>query len=122
VKEISKAKLPYNLNVFSMAAAEAAIGHFHLLKPQIELLIEERERVYAELGGIPGVRALSSQANFIAFETPLEPQTVFGRLYTQGILVRDISHYPMLERFLRVSIGSPQENDQFLSALKGVLN
>jgi histidinol-phosphate aminotransferase len=121
VKEISKAKLPYNLNVFSMATAEAAIGHFHLLKPQVELLIEERERVYAELGRIPGVRALSSQANFIAFETPLEPQIVFDRLYAQGILVRDISRYPMLERFLRVSIGSPRENDQFLSALKGAL-
>jgi histidinol-phosphate aminotransferase len=121
VREVSKAKLPYNLNVFSMAAAEVAIEHYHLLKPRVELLIEERERVYAELGRMPGVRALPSQANFIAFETPLEPQMVFDRLYAQGILVRDISRYPMLERFLRVSIGSPRENDQFLSALKGVL-
>ncbi len=122
VQEISKAKLPYNLNVFSMAAAEAALEHFELLRPRIDLLIEERERLRARLGEIPGVRALSSQANFIAFETPLEPQTVFAHLYAQGILVRDISRYPMLDRFLRVSVGLPAENDRFISALKGVLN
>ncbi len=122
VKEVTKAKLPYNLNVFSMAAAEAAIEHFHLLKPQIDVLIEERERVFTELQGMEGVRALPSQANFIAFETPLGAKTLFEQLFAKGILVRDISRYPMLDRFLRVSIGTREENDLFLSALEGVLN
>jgi len=122
VKEINKAKLPYNLNVFSMAAAEAAVEHFHLLKPRIDILIEERERVFRGLRGMEGVRALPSQANFIAFETPLGAKALFDRLIAKGILVRDISRYPMLDRFLRVSIGTPEENDLFLSALEGVLN
>lgn len=121
VQEISKAKLPYNLNIFSMAAAEAAVEQFDLLKPQINLLIEERERLYGLMSRIPGVRAYPSQANFIAFETALAPADVFSSLYAEGILVRDVSRYPMLGKFLRVSVGSLSENDQFLAALKKTL-
>jgi histidinol-phosphate aminotransferase len=121
VQEISKAKLPYNLNIFSMAAAEAALEHFDLLKPQINLLIEERERLYGLMSRIPGVKAYPSQANFIAFETAMAPADVFNSLYADGILVRDVSRYPMLGKFLRVSVGSPLENDQFLAALKKTL-
>lgn len=117
-EQISKAKLPYNLNIFSMTAAQAAIEHFELLKPQIELLIRERERVYRELQRIPQVRAYPSQANFIAFSTGAKPSEVFNALYAEGVLVRDVSRYPMLAKFLRVSIGSPEENDQFLAALR----
>jgi histidinol-phosphate aminotransferase len=118
VQEISKAKLPYNLNIFSMAAAEAALKHFDLLQPQIHLLIQERERLYGLMRRVPGVKPYPSQANFIAFETALNPADVFNALYAKGILVRDVSRYPMLGKFLRVSVGSPSENDQFLEALK----
>jgi len=118
VQEIAKAKLPYNLNIFSMKAAEAAVEHFDLLKPQIDLIIEERERVLFQLNEIPGVKAYPSEANFIAFETQLAPVAVFDALYREGILVRDISRYPMLQRFLRVSIGTPAENRIFLEALQ----
>lgn len=54
-------------------------------------------------------------------ETEIPPGQLFEELYQEGILVRDISKYPMLGKFLRVSIGSPQENDRFLSCLKVVL-
>jgi histidinol-phosphate aminotransferase len=118
VEQISKAKLPYNLNVFSMAAAEAAIEHFDLLKPQIELLIQERGRVYQELQRIDCVKPYPSQANFIAFRVDAAAADVFTALYAEGVLVRDISRYPMLDKFLRVSIGTPAENEQFLAALK----
>jgi histidinol-phosphate aminotransferase len=46
---------------------------------------------------------------------------VFEALYSNGILVRDISRYPMLENFLRVSVGLPQENDQFVEGLRSFL-
>jgi histidinol-phosphate aminotransferase len=121
VQEISKAKLPYNLNIFSMTAAEAALEHFDLLQPQIDLLIRERERLLGLMRQIPAVKAYSSQANFIAFETAMAPADVFSALYAEGILVRDVSRYPMLGKFLRVSVGSPSENDQFVVALKRTL-
>jgi histidinol-phosphate aminotransferase len=121
VQEISKAKLPYNLNVFSMAAAEAAIDHFELLQPRIDWLIQERERLYGLLQEIPGVNPYPSRANFIALETARKPGDVFKALYADGILIRDVSQYPMLGKFLRASVGSREENDRFLSALKRAL-
>jgi histidinol-phosphate aminotransferase len=122
VREIAKAKLPYNVNIFSLAAADAALEHFHLLKPQIDLLVQERERVYLELNKIPRVKAYPSQANFIAYETALPPSSVFEALYADGLLVRDISRYPLLQNFLRVSIGTPLENDRFLGSLQRIMN
>jgi len=121
VQEIAKAKLPYNLNIFSIAAAETAIEHFHLLQPQIDLIIQERERLYGQMQNVPGLKAFPSQANFIAFETSLDPMDVFKALYADGILVRDVSRYPMLDKFLRVSVGSPAENDRFLASLRKIL-
>jgi histidinol-phosphate aminotransferase len=121
VEQIAKAKLPYNLNIFSMAAAEAAVEHFSLLQPQIELLIQERERLLDQLQRTPGVTPYPSQANFIAFKTRHPSVQVFEALYSSGILVRDISRYPMLENFLRVSVGLPKENDEFLEALRNFL-
>ena len=63
-REISKAKLPYNINIFSLAAAQAAIENFSTLKPQIALLIEERQRVFSELSEIPGIRVYPSTLTF----------------------------------------------------------
>jgi histidinol-phosphate aminotransferase len=97
------------------------VEHFSLLQPQIERLIRERERLLAELRQTPGVTAYPSQANFIAFQTRHAAPEVFDALYSEGILVRDVSRYPMLDRFLRVSVGSPHENDQFLGALRSFL-
>jgi histidinol-phosphate aminotransferase len=120
-EQISKAKLPYNLNIFSMAAAEAAIEHFDLLRPQIDVLIHERERVFRELQRIPAVRPYPSHANFIVFKTAAAPADVFSALYNEDVLIRDVSRYPMLKNFLRVSIGTPEENTQFLEALQKFL-
>jgi histidinol-phosphate aminotransferase len=117
--EIAKAKLPYNLNVFSMVAAEAAVEHFDLLKPQIDLLIEERERVFQRLNEIPTVRAYPSEANFIAFETKQAPGLIFDALYEEGILVRDISAIRCCPSFAN-RIG-PAEDDAFLEALRRIV-
>ena len=86
---------------------------FSLLQPQIELLIQERERLLAELQQTRGVTAYPSQANFIAFKTQHSAAQVFEALYSKGILVRDISRYPMLENFLRVSVGCRRKMTSF---------
>ena len=121
VEQVAKAKLPYNLNVFSMAAASAALEHFDLLKPQIERVIAERERLWEGLSRIPGVQPFPSRANFIVFRLAADPREVFKALCAEGILVRDVSRYPMLRQFLRVSVGLPEENDRFLAALRRIM-
>ena len=121
VEQVAKAKLPYNLNVFSMAAASAALEHFDLLRPQIERVIAERDRLWEGLSRIPGVEPFPSRANFMVFRLAADPGTVFRALYAEGILVRDVSGYPMLGQFLRVSVGLPRENDRFLESLSRIM-
>jgi histidinol-phosphate aminotransferase len=84
--------------------------------------VAERERVLRHLGSLAGLRAYPSRANFILVEfLEGDPKGVFEALYARGILVRDVTSYPRLERCLRVSVGSPAENEAFLQALPAAL-
>lgn len=116
--EVHKATLPYNLNFFSATAAEVACERYDLLKPRIELIISERERLLSELRAIPGIEPVPSSANFMIAKSPIEPQTLFKELLARDILIRDVSRYPMLSDYFRLSVGSPEENDRLTEALK----
>lgn len=119
--QIAKAKLPYNVNQFSLMAAQVALENLDRFKPSIQAILAERSRVGEELAQIPGVKVYPTGANFFLFELPVAPRTIFDELYRQGVLVRDVSGYPMLSRCLRVTVGDPRENDRFLSALRACL-
>lgn len=121
-REINKARLPYNLNFFSQAAALAALEDWDTLRRNVERLVAAREDLLHRLYRIPGVRPYPSRANFILFEiAEHEPKRVFETLYGRGVLVRDVTSYPRLARCLRVSIGTDEENDRFLTALRHAL-
>jgi len=120
--QISKAKLPYNVNQFSLTAAEVALENMSRFRPPIEAVLRERERLYSELGRMPGLKIYPSEANFFLIEVPVEPKLIFEDLYSQGILIRDVSSYPMLSRCLRISVGKPDENNRLLSALHAALS
>jgi histidinol-phosphate aminotransferase len=120
-EQISKAKLPYNINQFSLMAAEVALENVDRFRPAIETLLSEKERLEKELGKIRGVKVFPSQSNFFLIEVSVAPRTLFEDLYAQGILIRDVSSYPMLSKCLRVSVGTPKENDLLLSAMRAAL-
>ncbi|MEW6510620.1 MAG: histidinol-phosphate transaminase [Bacteroidota bacterium] len=121
-RQLNKAKLPYAVNTFTLIAAEVLMRRWNDLRGWIDGIRAERERVWASLNAIEGIEASTSSANFLLFETSGKPPaSVFAGLREEGILIRDVSSYPMLERGLRVSIGLPEENDAFLSALRRAL-
>jgi histidinol-phosphate aminotransferase len=121
-REISKALLPYNLNVFSQTAAEVAMEEFDSsYKPVVKAILEERDRVFVELSRIDGLEPVPSQANFMVVRSTIDPHSVFEKLLQRGILIRDVTAYPMLEDYFRVSIGSPEENDFLLESLREIL-
>jgi histidinol-phosphate aminotransferase len=118
VREINKARLPYNVNFFSQMAAMAALEEKEALAASVRRLVGERERLLARLADVPGVRALPSRANFFLVEClSVDPRAVFASMLRRGVLVRDVTSYPMLSRCLRVSVGTEAENDAFLHAL-----
>ena len=118
VREINKARLPYNVNFFSQMAAIAALEEKEVLATSVRRLVGERQRLLARLADVPGVRAFSSDANFFLLEClSADPKAVFASMLRRGVLVRDVTSYPMLSRCLRVSVGTEAENDAFLHAL-----
>ena len=121
VSEISKAKLPYNVNQFSLTAVEVAVENKERFRSAIETVLKERDRLAGELNRISGIKVYPSKANFLLVEVPFEPKEIFEALYRQGILIRDVSSYPMLSKCLRISVGTREENDRLLSALRTVM-
>ena len=117
--EIRKAVLPYNLNAFSQTAAEVSVEMYDdELRPLVRKIIAERERVFVELLIIEGVSPVSSHANFMIVRSELEPRRVFEELVQRDVLVRDVSAYPMLSDYFRISIGTPEENEALLNSLR----
>jgi len=117
-REVSKAVLPYNLNAFSQAAAEVAVEMYEEhLRPTVQRIVEERGRLYGALEKIRGLAPVRSHANFMVVRSAIEPRRVFRELLARDILVRDVSGYPMLAEYFRVSVGAPEENDRLIAAL-----
>lgn len=121
LREVAKARLPYSLNHFSETAAFVALDHIGRLEKMVHEIMALREDLYAQMLRVDGVRPFRSEANFILFETRLSPDRVFEGLIHRGVLVRNVSGYPLLDRCLRVTVGRREENSRFLEALQAVL-
>lgn len=107
-REIRKVKLPYSLNIVSESVATIALENRGVRDANVAATVAERERVLAAMRAIPTVTVFPTSANFIAFRT----SATFEDFLERGILVRKYKD------FLRVSIGSREQNERFLTALK----
>jgi histidinol-phosphate aminotransferase len=114
--EIRKVKLPYSLSILNEAAALAVLDHPEALRARVDAIVTERERVAASLRS-EGVEVFPSEANFLLFRVP-DALGVFEGLLERDVLVRDVSRSPELSGCLRVSIGSADQNDRFLQAMR----
>jgi histidinol-phosphate aminotransferase len=120
-REIGKAVLPYNLNLVSQTIAEVAVELYESeLRPHVARIIAERDRLHAGLQAIEGLDAVRSQANFMVVRSRIEPRRVYAELLRRDILIRDVSGYPLLRDYFRVSVGTPSENDLLLAALQEI--
>jgi histidinol-phosphate aminotransferase len=121
VREIGKAVLPYNLNVFSQIAAEVAMENYDReLGPLVKQIVAERDRLFCELAQIDGLSPVESEANFIIVKSATDPTLIFADLLKHDILIRDVSGYPMLREYFRFSVGTPEENDHLLKAIREI--
>lgn len=117
-REIRKVKLPYSLNAISEMAATIALENRALRDANVARIVGERERVVAAMRAIPRITLFPTKANFVTFRAERNSNEIFEALFARGILVRDVSAYPRLANCLRISIGTPEQNDRMLAALK----
>lgn len=105
-------RLPYHLSAFTQAAATAALGHASEMLAMVDDIIEQRDRIIAELPGL-GYTPLPSAANFVLFGGVENPHALFEALLERGIIIRDVG----IPNHLRVTAGTKAETTAFLGAL-----
>ena len=106
-------RLPYHLSTLTQAVACAALEHADGLLATVEKLKAQRDRIVADLAEM-GLEPVPSDANFVLFGGLADEQTTWQALLDLGILVRDVG----LAHYLRVTAGTPQETEAFLSAMR----
>ncbi len=122
VAELFRAvQLPYNVSTLTHAVAAKIAQDDASIPRRVEQCHRERGRVFAALGRIRAIEAYPSVTNFVLFRVKDQaPAAVHARFLEQSVLIRDISMWPGCAGCLRVSIGTPTENDRFIAALDHV--
>ncbi len=123
-REIAKAKLPYNVNRVTLAAARAVLDAPQAFEDAVRRVRSAREELERELRGLVGLEVFPSAANFVLVRCRARPAAeVFSRLVAEhGILVRDVSATAGLENCLRITAGTPDDVRAVTAALGEVLS
>ncbi|HEX3344957.1 MAG TPA: histidinol-phosphate transaminase [Polyangiaceae bacterium] len=122
VREIDKARQPFNVSATSQAAAAGVLTDaWDEVRAHVEGVVRERERVARAIGSLEGFSVVPSAANFVWVGTPRPAADVHAALLARGVLVRSFhAAGGRLANRLRVTIGTAAENDALLEALRAV--
>ncbi len=120
--QIDKVRLPYNVSILDQVAASWALDHRAQLDDQVACLVRDRAHLATKMKSLAGLTVFPSEANFLLFRLPQAGQ-VFEGLRRHGILIKNLSgSHSLLQDCLRVTVGTPEENRQFLDALEQVIS
>ena len=114
--EIAKPKIPFTSSRLAEITLCHVLGNYRLVEEAVTYILKERERISEALKKLNGVRVFESDANFIIIKVS-DAKKVFSFLAGEGILVRNVSGYPLMKNCLRFNIGLRQENDLLLEKL-----
>jgi len=116
-------QLPYNVGPLTTVVGGRIARREDDVRRRIAQCAVERDRVYAALRRAAGVEAFPSVTNFILFRlADRTPAEVHARFLEHSILLRDVSSWPGCAGCLRVSIGTPAENDRVIAAIEAVFS
>lgn len=121
IEDIYRVVLPYHVDAFKQRAGELALDHHDAMLQRVATLVEERGRIARELAELP-VEVWPSEANFVLFRpSGLDGDDVWHRLVERSVMVRNCSGWDRLDGCLRVTVGTVEENSEFLNQLRAVL-
>jgi len=121
--EIDKTRLPYNINTLTQISAEFALQHESVFDEQTNLIRRERSQLFTALRNLDGLSPFSSDANFILVRMPAgQANKIHTAMKASGVLVKNLNgSHPMLADCLRITVGTPEENQTAINALKAAL-
>lgn len=121
VSTVGRAMMPYHVNSLSLTAAEVVYQMRDEFTAGIRQVVAERKRIAGFLAEVPGITVYPSETNFLLIKVD-DAQALSGYLAERGIGVRIFNTAPGLIGCMRVTVGTPVENDAFLQAVKGFMN
>jgi len=116
---LTRVKLPFSVNLLAEEAGIAALEDAAFKQKTLETVSEGRALLTRELAAL-GFAVFPSQANFVMFRPGVDAGELFARLLRRGIIIRPLKSYGLPE-YLRVSVGSPGENEAFLTAVREIV-
>ncbi len=126
IHEIDKARPPYNISVLNAECALFALEHASEFAQQAAVICAEREQLIAALADLAGVQVFPSEANMVLLRiagSSGSAASVFQGLKARQVLVKNVSTmHPLLANCLRLTVGSPDQNAQLVTALRAALN
>ena len=120
MKFLEKASSPYGVNSLAVIAAEAALDDSKYVGSYVREVNENKSVVENELARL-GIKTYSSKANFLIANFGGLCESIYERLKQKGILVRNRTKDPLLKNCLRIGIGTKEQSDKFIKALKEIL-
>ncbi|MDP2264485.1 MAG: histidinol-phosphate transaminase [Hydrogenophaga sp.] len=121
LNEVDKLRPPYNVSVLNAECALFALEHAEVFAQQAHEIREQRGVLVEALSRMAGVTPFPSDANMVLVRVP-DAQRCFDGLKARGILVKNVSKmHPLLANCLRLTVGTPAENSQLISALQDAL-
>ncbi len=121
IGQIDKLRPPYNISVLNAECGLFALEHRQVYERQARDICLERERLSRLLYSVAGVQVFPSEANMVLVRVP-DANAMFDQLMRRGVLVKNVSMmHPLLTHCLRLTVGTPAENDQLLQAMRDSL-
>ena len=122
IRELHKVRLPYNFNALSQAVAGFYLDHEETFLKQAENVRLWRDELYSSMLTINGVHPRRSDANFIFFSCDFDSDRIYTMLSERGILIKNFNRPGRLRNFMRVTVGTPEENEIFIKGLEEVID
>ena len=121
IAQLNKLRQPYNVNALTQAAAVALLADSGWMAEQAATICAERERLAAAMAQLPGVTVFETKTNFLLARVP-DAGVLYDGLRRARILVKNVhGWHPLLANCLRITVGTPRENDQLLEAMSRLL-
>ncbi len=118
---LNRVKIPWNVNLLALSAALAALDDTEDQRMKRQNILAGREYIYREINRIPGFRALPSEGNFVLIDASALGKSsteIMQAMITRGIFIRPMSGHNMPPGFIRITVGTPEQNRLFIETFK----
>ncbi len=117
----NRVRIPWNVSLLTLAAAKAAIDDDASARAKREAILVGRQFLEEQINTIPGLRAFRSEGNFVLIDAGSigkASETIRDELLARGVFIRPMSPHHMPQGFIRVTVGTPEDNRRFIEILR----